>query len=612
LNGPGSIALTHDGYLWVSDVYRVSKYTVDGVYTGVSVCEHENSSVWPIAVDAADRLVVRDEDNVLQRYRADGTGVVRTGGLGFGALQFADAQGMDFGASGDLYVADTYNDRIEQLAPLDDTLPPVTEAEGNGDTWYPWTIGVRLVAVDGGSGVLGTRYRLSGATTSAEGTYTGEFTISQEGTTTISFYSIDASGHVESEKTAYARRDYTWPSLTPSVSEGQEVSGDTTVTLTANDPMSGVAWIDWRLDGGSVTRVHGGSVKVPVTGTGYHTIYYRTSDNAGNTWPAFDDVMFSVKATSAELAGDNRFETGVEISKGAYPGGAETVVLASGRKFPDALGAAALASAYDGPLLLTEPTVLPSVVAAEIERLGASRLIVIGGPTTVYDGVKNAARTHLVGSAEATRVFGADRYATSKAVYQALRNRLADTGRDWSGKVIVANGENYPDALAASPLAAYKKWPIVLTKPAFLPGPTLDVVRGDVSTAIVVGGDAAVSPGVYGTLEDELGVVNVSRLWGDNRYQTALAIIGRAETEGLHWDGVCIATGKNYADALAGGPYAAKKGTFVALTPPTSLDPDLRAKLIAKKASIGSVRFLGSTGAVTQPVRDDVMDALRP
>ena len=58
-----------------------------------------------------------------------------------------------------------------------------------------------------------------------------------------------------------------------------------TVTLTANDALSGIASTEYRVDGGSFQN--GTSVSIPApadhSNDGAHTIEYRSADNAGNT-----------------------------------------------------------------------------------------------------------------------------------------------------------------------------------------------------------------------------------------------------------------------------------------------------------------------------------------
>jgi hypothetical protein len=58
--------------------------------------------------------------------------------------------------------------------------------------------------------------------------------------------------------------------------------GQDRVTLGARDEFSGVAWIEWALDGGAIHRVEADDAEVDVTGGGTHTITFRARDAAGN------------------------------------------------------------------------------------------------------------------------------------------------------------------------------------------------------------------------------------------------------------------------------------------------------------------------------------------
>jgi hypothetical protein len=87
------------------------------------------------------------------------------------------------------------------------------------------------------------------------------------------------------------------------------------------------------------------------------------------------------------IAGSNRYETAVNVSKEMFPSGAAHVVVASGAGFADALVAGPFATGK-GPLLLTDPKTLPEVVRREIQRLKPKKITIIGGANAVSDVVK--------------------------------------------------------------------------------------------------------------------------------------------------------------------------------------------------------------------------------
>jgi len=112
--------------------------------------------------------------------------------------------------------------------------------------------------------------------------------------------------------------------------------------------------------------------------------------------------------TTTSIAGTNRYATSVEVSKRAFPTGANAVVIATGENWPDALGGSALAGALGGPILLTRKTALPSEVAAEIGRLKPKGAVILGSTAAVSAGVENALKA-MFGADYVTRIGGANR-----------------------------------------------------------------------------------------------------------------------------------------------------------------------------------------------------------
>jgi putative cell wall-binding protein/sugar lactone lactonase YvrE len=308
------------------------------------------------------------------------------------------------------------------------------------------------------------------------------------------------------------------------------------------------------------------------------------------------------------IAGDNRFDTAVAASEHAYPDGLaldgeRTVVIATGRNWPDALGGAALAGALDAPILLVEPTSLPSSTKAEIERLGATHAIILGGTGAVSDAVM-AAIDAIGGIEDVERIFGSDRYQTADAV--ALRTiEVLELGDGYDGTAFVATGANFPDALAAAPLAAAQGWPLFLAHPTAGVLPGTATAMGSVDDAIILGGTGALSASVESALDTLLGGSQYTeRLQGVNRYVTAVAIASYGVTDAGHtWDRVGIATGQDYPDALAGGVLQGKVGSVMLLTTPTTLHAATVTALTANAGAIDTVTFFGGTGVVSPAVR---------
>jgi VCBS repeat-containing protein len=387
-----------------------------------------------------------------------------------------------------------------------------------------------------------------------------------------------------------------------------------------SDPLSAVK-VTNPAHGTLALNANGGFTYTPAAGYfGTDTFTYKANDGTDDSNTAA--VTITVKEAEEPekplppvipIAGEGRFETAVEASLEAYPDGldpkgARTVVIATGRNWPDALGGSALAGALDGPLLLTEPGSLPAVVAEEIGRLDAKKAIILGGTAAVTDDVKTALEA-LLGSGSVERIAGDNRYETADKVASRV---IATLGGSYDGTAFVATGGNFPDALGASPLAAANGWPLLLAHPTSGLSAGTKAAMGGVDTVLILGGLTVVSDSTETYLDGRFGASNVTRLAGADRYETAAKVAAYGVNHGgLGWNRVAIATGANFPDALAGGVLQGKVGSVMLLTRPTALDPYTRAALVANKADITTVTFFGGTGALPQLVRDAVADALK-
>ncbi|HUG85821.1 MAG TPA: cell wall-binding repeat-containing protein, partial [Euzebya sp.] len=91
------------------------------------------------------------------------------------------------------------------------------------------------------------------------------------------------------------------------------------------------------------------------------------------------------------LSGPTRIQTAVAVSRATFDA-ADVVVLARSDAYADALAGAPLAGRDDGPLLLSPSTHLPGTVRREIQRLGASRVILLGDETALSVEVEQQMR----------------------------------------------------------------------------------------------------------------------------------------------------------------------------------------------------------------------------
>jgi putative cell wall-binding protein len=255
------------------------------------------------------------------------------------------------------------------------------------------------------------------------------------------------------------------------------------------------------------------------------------------------------------FSGSNRVATANTIAAQGWPTGASTVILASGANFADALAAAPLAKAYDASILLTSNGAsLEDTVLTTISTLKASKVIIVGGGGSVKVDFETLLRD--VKKLTVERVSGGNRYTTAIAIAEKLKAK----GVSFTS-TFLADGTNFPYALAVSPVAGILQQPILFTNKgdtAKVNANTGDYIKSaGIKTVNIVGG--GISTAVENNLKSAYGVTGIKSLSGANRYATAVAI--NAEYKSIFTgNAVTLTTGANFPDALAGSAYAAKIG----------------------------------------------------
>jgi hypothetical protein len=215
----------------------------------------------------------------------------------------------------------------------------------------------------------------------------------------------------------------------------------------------------------------------------------------------------------------------------------------------------------------------------------------------------------VVSPTSVTRLAGPDRISTSI---------VASQSRNWGCDVIVARQDEFPDALAAGPLADVVNAPILLIPSAAQEEEVPEIVltelrrlardddqwygryglclrtQKEIDTQVVsvnggpkrlgitvhiIGGTGVISEDQQEQIDDVRGVWDTVRWRGADRYQTAVAvadavidIVGRYSQGGPPWFtpptqiNAFLTTGTNFPDALAAGASAAQNDGVVLLT----------------------------------------------
>lgn len=322
-----------------------------------------------------------------------------------------------------------------------------------------------------------------------------------------------------------------------------------------------------------------------------------------DTDPNDASFSFSVPARSPvasveRYGGDDRIDTAAAVS-GAGVERADTVVIARADDPADALAGAPLAAHLEAPLLLSAGDGLSASTAAEVRRLGATEAVLLGGPSALSDQVVRDLVEVEVAVGEVRRMAGDNRHATAAAIAAELPAE---------GEVFVVRGDRtgFADAVAVSGLAASQRRPILLTDPDQLSPETAEALDR-AETAVLVGGEAAVSEGVAA----EVGrhVTAVRRLSGTTRYGTSAAVVQEALARGLDSEVAWVATGVDFPDALVAGAAAARDQAFLILVDGRDLDGSGVTREFLAASSVRTLRLAGGPAAVSARVHRQ-LDAL--
>lgn len=327
-------------------------------------------------------------------------------------------------------------------------------------------------------------------------------------------------------------------------------------------------------------------------GSGFDALTVKMDGDTAVTAGGGSGVV-AVQSMAHRNAGLDRYGTSVELSRKTFAS-ADSVVLTTGRGFADAVCGAPLAHQLGAPMLLTAKDSLPQPVRDEIVRLGAKNAYVLGGTGAVGDTV----RTELEGMGlMVTRLSGNNRYETSDAIADELAKLKGVTSFP---SAFVASGEDFPDALAASGVAAQAGVPVLLTLPQSLPAATVEALDTyHITRTWVAGGAGAVSDPVARALGRR---GPSARLAGSDRYATAAAISAYSLGHGFGAGTVIVTTGENYPDALVAGAVSAHSLAPLVLTRGGSLPGATASYLDAHRGQLRGALLVGGSGAISSDV----------
>lgn len=193
-----------------------------------------------------------------------------------------------------------------------------------------------------------------------------------------------------------------------------------------------------------------------------------------------------------------------------------------------------------------------------------------------------------------TRLYGQSRYDTAVTV----GNRYSKLSGSKFKNVIVAYGQNYPDALSGGYLAKVKNAPILLVKPAeedYIAN-YIDENIASEGKVYILGGTGAVSA----SFENKIKArgIDAVRLGGEDRYATNLEILKAAEVDN---EEILVCTGASFPDSLSAS--AAKRPILLVGSSLTDAQKEYIQGLSTEKFYL-----IGGEGAVVPEIESDLID----
>ncbi|WP_335870588.1 cell wall-binding repeat-containing protein [Bacillus sp. 2205SS5-2] len=297
--------------------------------------------------------------------------------------------------------------------------------------------------------------------------------------------------------------------------------------------------------------------------------------------PVLAKLQFSKDVN--RISGADRYQTAIEVSQAGWET-SDVVVIARGDMFPDALAGAPLAYKYDAPILLTQQDHLNNEVKAEIKRLGANKVIILGGKSAISNYVEYQLKSLDV---KVDRISGSDRFETAANIAAKLGGNPE--------KAILANAYQFADALSVASYAAQNGYPIVLSAQDELTNASSKALK-NIDEMIVVGGKNAISEKVFNSFD------KATRYSGKDRYETS-AEIAKFLTPQTRT--AVIATGDDFADALAGSVLAANSGAEILLVKKEEVPESILEAI--EMNEILNFRVIGGKNAISEDVLNQLL-----
>ena len=221
--------------------------------------------------------------------------------------------------------------------------------------------------------------------------------------------------------------------------------------------------------------------------------------------------------------------------------------------------------------------------------------------TQTNDNINFAIKAITKSNVNPNDIIGTNRYDTAV--------KTSKKGWNTADTAIISNGSAIVDALAATPLAAYKDAPVLLTEKDTLKDVTKnELKRLGVGKVYIIGGSSVISKNVQSQIE-KMGI-SVERISGSNRYATSVAIANEMKSEGANIDQVAVVNGvSGLADAISFGAAAGQKNIPIILSDKNGKTTG--AEEILSDDKVEKTYIIGGKNAVPESVESSLKNPER-
>lgn len=242
------------------------------------------------------------------------------------------------------------------------------------------------------------------------------------------------------------------------------------------------------------------------------------------------------------IFGEDEYKTSIEISKSLWQT-SKNVILVSEDDYENSLCAPLLARYLKAPIIFTAKDFLREDVEAEIERLKAEDVYIVGNVHSISDDVIKKLNEKGL---NCVIIGGKDRYDTSVEIERFIKENF-----NLTGKAILVSGENPADVLSASFVGARLRMPVLLIKKDNIPD-SVKLFIGDnkISKFYIMGGEDIISDSAISGFED------IERIFGSDDFQRNALLLKKFENY-INFSRLFIASRSDIKYALSGAGAAA-------------------------------------------------------